>query len=564
MSKFKKVAKFFTYSFMILFLLIIGLTIFVHFETKLAYPEVDEAKYANLKRVKVAENHYRIGDNWLKLNKYGVWEMYVEGDSYERGLVYGMLSKELVQQHEDYFIAQIDKLIPSRFYFHFLRVMIAWFNKDIDEHIPQEYLEEIYGVSKSFSNEYDILGDKYIRILNYHAAHDIGHALAEYAIVGCTSFSVNKEFSCDSSLIIARNFDFYMGDDFAKNKLVTFVNPTKGYQFMMYSWAGLEGVVSGMNNQGLTVTLNASKSDLPTESKTPISILAREIIQYASNIEEAVAIANKRETFVSESLMIGSAKDDKTIIIEKSPNGQDVFVSEADYLVCSNHYQSDEFKDTEINLENIKQSDSEARRLRVNELLNKQFPVDIQKSIDVLRDQKGIGNEDLGMGNPKAINQLIAHHAIVFKPQENLVWISTPPYQLGNFIAYNISEIGPNSDEKMVSVDSLRIEKDRFLLSEDYNKFIEYKEVKLKVFNYIVLGIYLEMSDLYIKNFIRNNPSSYITYLTLGDYFYKKDNLTKAIEFYELSLTKNVASLAEKNQIIAKLNYAKNRYRSFK
>lgn len=557
MSKFKKVTKFFAYSFIVLVAILIALTIYVYFETKLDYPEVDEAKYENLTRTKVAENHYRIGNNWLKLNKYGVWEMYVEGDPYERGLIYGKLSEELVQKHEDYFIAQIDKLIPSRFYFHFLRVMIAWFNKDIDEHIPLEYLQEIYGVSKSFSDEYDILGDKYIRILNYHAAHDIGHALAEYALVGCTSFSANKEFSNDGSLILARNFDFYMGDDFAKNKLVTFVNPTDGYQFMMYSWAGLEGVVSGMNDQGLTVTLNASKSDLPTESKTPISILAREIVQYASTIEEAVAIANKRETFVSESLMIGSAKDDKTVLIEKSPNGQDVFVSELDYLVCSNHYQSDEFKNTEINLKNIEQSDSESRRLRVDELLSENFPVDVQKSINILRDQKGLNDQDLGIGNPKAVNQLIAHHAIVFKPQQDLVWISTPPYQLGNFIAYDVEKIGPNSDSKEVSIDSLTIQKDTFLLSNEYENFVKYKQTKLKVFDYVVLGINLEMSDLDVFNFVSYNPNSYITYLTLGDYFYEKENLVKAIEFYELSLSKNVASLAEENQIKAKIESCK-------
>lgn len=557
MSKFKKVSKFFAYSFLVLLVLIIGLSVFVYFETKLEYPKVDEAKYENLVRTKVAENHFRIGNNWLKLNEYGVWEMYVEGDPYERGLIYGKLSEELVQKHEDYFIAQIDKLIPSRFYFHFLRVMIAWFNKDIDKHIPQEYLEEIYGVSRSFSDEYDILGDKYIRILNYHAAHDIGHALAEYALVGCTSFSANKEFSSDSSLIIGRNFDFYMGEDFAKNKLVTFVNPTVGYQFMMYSWAGLEGVVSGMNNQGLTVTLNASKSDLPTESKTPISILAREIVQYASTIEEAVAIANKRETFVSESLMIGSANDDKTVLIEKSPNGQDVFVSDLDYLVCSNHYQSNKFKDTEINLENIKQSDSESRRLRVNELLDEQFPINVQKTIDILRDQKGLENLDLGLGNPKAINQLIAHHAIVFKPKEDLVWISTPPYQLGNFIAYNVANVGPKSDEGVVSIDSLMIPKDTFLMTKPYRNFQKYKDIKLKVFDYTMLGIDLKMSELDIDNFIELNPNSYIAYLVAADYYYSKENFEKAKKFYKISLTKNVASLAEENLIKAKIESCK-------
>ena len=553
MNFIKKIFKLLSFSLLFIIVILVGLTIYVYFETKIEYPKVDVQKYDSLQREKIGENHYRIGNNWLKLNEYGIWEMYVEGDAYERGRNYGELSKELIQKHEDYFIAQIDNLIPSRFYFHFLRVMIAWFNKDIDEHISEEYQSEIYGVSKSFSEEYDILGEKYLRILNYHAAHDIGHALAEYAMVGCTSFSATNEFSEDSSLIIGRNFDFYMGDDFAKNKLVTFVNPTKGHQFMMYSWAGLIGVVSGMNSKGLTVTLNASKSDMPTESKTPISILAREIVQYASNIEEAVAIANKRETFVSESLMIGSAIDNKTIIIEKTPNNQDVFVSEVDYLVCSNHYQSEEFKDTEINIENIEQSDSENRRLRTNELLQNTFPINTQKVVDVLRDKKDLNDKDIGYGNPKSINQLIAHHSIVFKPQKNLVWVSTPPYQLGNFIAYNVKDINSHSDKTTVYIDSLTIEKDSFLLTKEYQNFEEYKKIKLKVFNYVTLGKELVLNRLEIENSVNKNPNSYITYLTIADYYFKKQDFKNAKKYYEISLTKDVASKSEENMIKTKI-----------
>lgn len=558
MNIFKKILKYSAYTFSIIIVLLIILTIYVYYETKIEYPNVDKEKYSNITREKIAENHYRIGNNWLKLNEFGVWEMYVEGDAYERGRMYGELSKELIQTHEDYFIAQIDKMIPSRFYFHFLRVMIAWFNKDINEHIQEEYLEEIYGVSHSFSNEYDILGEKYLRILNYHAAHDIGHALAEYAMVGCTSFSVNNEFSEDSSLLVARNFDFYMGDDFAKNKLVTFVNPNEGHQFMMYSWAGLIGVVSGINEKGLTVTLNASKSDLPTESKTPISILAREIVQYASTIKEAIAIAKKRETFVSESLMISSAIDNKTVLIEKTPNNQDVFVSEIDYLVCTNHYQSEKLKDTDINIENIRISDSENRRLRTNELLIENFPLDINEAVNILRDKNSLKNKNVGYGNPKTINQLIAHHAIVFKPKEKLVWISTPPYQLGNFIAYKVDEINSESDTNNVFIDSLTIIKDSFLFTDDYSKYEEYKITKLKIFDFTTLGKSLELTSKEIDNYIANNPNLYTTYLTLGDYYYEKNDYNNAMKYYKISLTKNVASIAEESSIKLKIEECQN------
>ena len=85
-------------------------------------------------------------------------------------------------------------------------------------------------------------------------------------------------------MIIGRNFDFYVGDKFAEDKIVAFFNPAKGYKFMTVTWGGFIGAVSGMNEKGITVTINAAKSSLPTGSATPVSLVTREILQYAKNI----------------------------------------------------------------------------------------------------------------------------------------------------------------------------------------------------------------------------------------------------------------------------------------
>lgn len=524
---------------------------------KLPTPEVESTKTPqSYKRIKLGPDHYKVDNCWLKKNQYGIWEMYLEGSPYERGLIYGVLAKELMEKQEVHFVAQIKEIIPNAFFLQILKGFVAWFNKDIYKYIQDENLEEIYGVSKSFSDQFDFIGPKYYRILNYHAAHDIGHALTDLNMVGCTSFAVNRSFSKDSTLLIGRNFDFYMGDAFAEDKLVIFVNPDKGYKFASYAWAGLTGVVSGINEKGITVTLNASKSDIPYGAKEPISLLAREILQYASTIEEANAIAKNRETFVSESLLIGSAKDNKAAVIEKSPAKMDVYASTLDYLVCANHYQGTAFVRDSVNIKNIADSDSKARFDRMNQLMTRSYPIDVQEAADILRNKEGVNDTFIGYGNARSLNQLIAHHGVIFKPAEQKIWISTPPYQLGEFICYDLKDVFAHK-ENFHSIDSLKIEKDPFLFSDGYKKFEAFKATKQKIHKYVMLGIPYKMTSAEEFAMLKNNPESYVTYLTLGDYYQKRKNYDKAIGYYQESLQHVVASKNEEQAILAKIEACK-------
>lgn len=489
--------------------------------------------------------------NWYGQNEHGLWEAFIQGAPHERGVIFGRLAEEQIVSQEVSFIGQIQKLIPSESFLKTLKYGVVWFNRDLPDHVSEEMQKEIYGVSKSFPDDYDFIGDKYSRILNYHAAHDVGHALQDLSIVGCTSFAVWNQYSEDSSLVVGRNFDFYMGDDFAKDKIILFMEPDSGYAFASITWAGFMGVVSGMNEHGLTVTLNAAKSSVPDGAKTPISLLAREILQYARTIEEAYEIAKSRETFVSESILIASADDKAAAIIEKSPDRIDIYRPEDSRLTCANHYQSETFKNDEANLQNIQDSDSEYRFNRLNELLESKFPVNPAESVEILRNQKGVDNADLGMGNPKAINQLLAHHGIVFQPEKRLLWISTNPFQLGEFLCYDLNEVfnGPSSIEATILIDSLSIPEDGFLSSSDYQSFLRYKELKNRLFENIALGNEIEWNEGLEQEFINSNPESYITYFMLGDYYLEQEEFEKAKGFYEVSLSKEIASKQEKNKI---------------
>lgn len=535
-------------------MLLVGFLIYFLASIYQPVPEIKDRSVEKLRVEVISPDFRRIGNNWLRKSESGLWEMYVEGDGFERGVINGKLTKDLAEMQETVFLNQIKELVPSEKYLNFLKYFVAYFNRNMPEHISKEYQDEIYGVSLSASDKFDRLAPKYYRILNYHSAHDIGHALQDKNMaVGCTSFGVWKNRTEDGKLLLGRNFDFFAGDDFAKNKIVCFTKPTTGYKFMYVTWAGFTGVVSGMNDKGLTVTINASKSDIPKSAATPISLLAKEILQYAKTISEAYEIALKRQTFVSESILIGSALDKGAAIIEKTPSKTNLYSENGEELICSNHYRSALFENDYINNKNMVESSSLYRKFRMQQLIARTEKFNPEKVAKVLRDQNGLNDRFIGLTNEKGINQLIAHHSIIFKPEEQLVWVSTSPYQLGKYVCYDLNKIFKEAPGMLVSKEiqdsSKTIPADPFLSSKEYKNFLLFKQIKQYI-QYSTKSPYnLEAKEIYIKAFVESNPNSYFTYWILGDYYNKLKNKEEALRYYKQALTKEVATQKEADAI---------------
>ena len=508
-------------------------------QTPSEYQEMDSL-------VKHNNSIFFYGENWAYKNDYGIWEVFLKGNNFERGVAYGNLIQGPIQYQEEVFVNSINTVIPSSFYQWCIKNLIGVFLADINTYVSEELKNEILGVSLSFSDKYDYIGEKYMRILAYHAAHDLGHALNNYSLVGCTSFSAWGNNTKDGDIIHARNFDFYFGDDFAKEKVILMIQPDSGYAFVSYSWPGMMGVVSGMNEEGLAITINASMSSPPTSAKLPISILVREVLQFTENLNEAIDYISKREIFVSESIMISSATENKTIIIEKTPNKQDIFENK-EILICSNHFQSDAFINDSVNIKNIKQTDSKKRFNRVTELVNQKETIEVKSAITILRDKQGESGTDIGLGNHHAINQLLAHHGVVFEPSKLNMWIATPPYQMGDFICYNLDSIFSkdwnNNKTNFIQI----IEKDSFLYHQEYLDFEEWKKTKNKITDYLLFDIKKPIFN--IKEFIGLNPESYYTYFILGRYYLKQSKDEDARLMFNLALTKNLPSQTLKKEI---------------
>ncbi|PSK92650.1 C45 family autoproteolytic acyltransferase/hydolase [Taibaiella chishuiensis] len=550
----KKILKFLAWFLGILLLLLLIFCVYVWKVSDVKPPAVQDRAVEALQRTQLDSTAYVLGNNWLRKSRYGLYEMYVSGGPFERGVINGKLSRELIVSQEIAFTHQIRKMIPSEGYLKFLKYVVGFMNRGLPEHVTDEYKLEIYGESLAASDSFKWIGSNYARQLNYHAAHDIGHALQNLMLVGCTSFGAWDTKTESGAMILGRNFDFWVGDEFAEHKIVSFVNPTTGHKFAYITWGGFVGVVSGMNDQGLTVTINAARSRIPFDAATPVSLVAREILQYAGNIKEAVAIAHKREMFVSESFLVGSAADHRSALIEKTPDTLAVYDPAADHIECTNHYQSDLLGAQKLNQEQMQGSASVYRYQRLQELLQQQYPLNPAKVAAILRDRKGLHDADIGNGNEKAVNQFIAHHSVIFMPDSLRMWVSTAPWQMGTYVCYDLRKVfamqGLGTDHEVADT-SLNIPPDPFLQTDEYARFLLFRKAKMNWMDKVKVGS---------GAFVSNNPEYYDAYRLEGDYQASLGNADRAVQYYKMALTKEIATVGERLAIeekIRKINKAK-------
>ncbi len=497
---------------------------------------------------RINDSTFHFNQNRLTKNKQQLWELYIKGNPLQLGYNNGALTQHLMHKQEKIFFSKVQGFVPSKFKQNLLRGFLKWYNRKMYLNIREDDQAELYGLSRYSSDQYNFIAPEFLRIMYLHGAHDIGHAMQDLMMVGCTSLAVWDENTEDGDLLIGRNFDFYVGDDFAENKLVEMVEPETGIPYLSVSWPGMIGVVSGMNQEGLTVTINAGKSRIPLTAKTPVSLVTREILQYAKNIDEAVAIAKKKKVFVSESILVGSANDRKAIVIEISPDNFGVYeVKNSSRILCTNHFQSEAYKSDKRNRKQMVEGHSRYRYEKLQELLQEKKKLDPEKMAALLRDRSGLKGEKIGYGNEKAINQLLAHHAVIFSPEKRLVWVSSDPYQLGEFVCYDLNEIfsGKKNGNHQFSKPEMNIGRDPFADSLDFKNYESYRKLNADIEKASANGREILSDDL-IRHYQRMNPDFWLVYQQAGKYYLKKKEYRKAKAEFERALTKEITTVPDR------------------
>ena len=121
----RKLRKIVLRTLLVFTILLVGFFIYFIIAVQIDVPEIKNDTTLNWKRETIDKEFYKVNNNWLRHSKSGLWELYVEGNGYERGIANGMLTKELHEFQEDAFFHQIQLLVPDLNYLKFLKYFLA-------------------------------------------------------------------------------------------------------------------------------------------------------------------------------------------------------------------------------------------------------------------------------------------------------------------------------------------------------------------------------------------------------------------------------------------------------
>jgi isopenicillin-N N-acyltransferase like protein len=299
-----------------------------------------------------------------------------------------------------------------------------------------------------------------------------------------------------------------------------------------------------MNREGVSIIVNGAPSDLPADGAEPTCLVAREVLEHAHHLTEAVDIIRQRRTFVSAMFLVGSRKDGRFVVVEKTPLKTAVLEPEdgADFLICANHYLTLEFKDTSVN-EVYKRADTSVSRFdRLAELLRHTTNrLDAASCVALLRDRLLPGGQLAGDGHRGSLNPLISTHSVVMDLEAGIFWAAVPPHQLGKFVAFDI-----NDPERPLP--TMAVPADPILTGGQYERYLTAKDALTKGWSSLKAGD-LGAATGFAHMAETNNPGFYQNSWLLAEVLFRQGNLDGATRCCDRALAGKPALGGERQQI---------------
>lgn len=174
----------------------------------------------------------------------------------------------------------------------------------------------------------------------------VGNCLLELRrLGGCATLYVDPKQSETKGPLLGRNFDLEPFGILQKYSLVAVVRPKGKRAFAAIGYPGLVGVVSGINDAGLTVAtldvyVTKDGATLFEPRGTPLIFCYRRILEECATVDEAAKLMRSMKATTCMNLAVCDQKEGA--ILEITPKQVVVRRADKGVLPCTNHFNTPE------------------------------------------------------------------------------------------------------------------------------------------------------------------------------------------------------------------------------
>jgi hypothetical protein len=378
---------------------------------------------------------------WTRVQA-GLREMYVEGSPEAIGAAQGRLLYPQMVDVEHQLFGDFERYVPLALARVTIEDLSRLRYRHVDRGIPEPRRREIAAQAATFQPDpFSSRLPTYHRMVFLHALYDIALSVEHSPLIGCTSFALDPGHTADGHVLLARAFDFEAGDVFDRDKVVFFVREDGAIPFASVAWAGLIGVVTGMNAEGVFLDVQGARGGEPRTEGIPVVLSTREALSRAHDTAEAVAILREQPVMVSHVVFVADGSG-HFAVVERAPGVPATVRETSQSMAVTNHFEG-VLADDPKNLRVERATSTLARRRRADELIARVPPHSARPEdvLAILRDHRCAGDERCALGDRRSIDALIATHGVVGDPTARILWVSAGPHLSGPFVKLDLRSL---------------------------------------------------------------------------------------------------------------------------
>jgi hypothetical protein len=282
----------------------------------------------------------------------------------------------------------------------------------------------------------------YQQLVWREAALDVGHVPGSLAPIGGLATGLAFAVGVAAPMprvVIGRSFGLSVGPQ-PGPPVVAFVRPAGGaLAFARVGWAGEVGAVTGVNAEGVVVCVDPAITEdvRPDAAAPPVAEVARDVLERAHDLDEAVAILQAAHPLGSASFLVADGKGGVWAVVERTP-GKVVVARPKKAAVIGDVLAAAEFARDADNDRARRTRPGGARQARLEELLGRGLFADAPAALAVLRDRRGKGELRLPAGNGNAIDDLAQAHVAIIDATGLTLWVGEGPGAAGPLRAFDL------------------------------------------------------------------------------------------------------------------------------